>query len=133
MLSFILRRMGVMALTMLCLTIVVFFLVNLDPNLRKLSISQTNMRATDAQIESWLVNNGYRDPFVERYAAWLGVWPKQPNIDKETGEAVSRFRFCDDPAESTFSGVLQGDFGCSPNSRKKLGISFFRLFRRPAG
>ncbi|WP_419904345.1 ABC transporter permease [Kiloniella sp.] len=120
MFTFILRRTGVMALTMLCLTVVVFFLVNLDPNLRKLSISQTNMRASDAQIESWLVINGYRDPFIERYGAWLGVWPKQPNIDKETGLAVSKFKYCDDPTEPTFTGVIQGDFGCSTKFKKKV-------------
>ncbi|TIU44191.1 MAG: ABC transporter permease, partial [Mesorhizobium sp.] len=38
MLSFILRRLGTMALTMLCLTLVVFFLINLNPNLKKLAI-----------------------------------------------------------------------------------------------
>ena len=41
MLAFILRRLGTMLLTMLCLTLVVFFLVNLEPNLKKLAISQT--------------------------------------------------------------------------------------------
>ncbi|MEH6632988.1 MAG: ABC transporter permease [Halopseudomonas aestusnigri] len=120
MFTFILRRMGVMALTMLCLTVVVFSLVNLDPNLRKLSISQTNMRASDAEIESWLEINGYRDPFFERYAAWLGAWQKQPNVDKETGLAVSRFNYCDDPSKPTFSGVIQGDFGCSTKFKKKV-------------
>jgi len=124
-LAFILRRMGVMVLTMLCLTIIVFFMVNLEPNLRKLSISQTNMRATDTQIESWLVKNGYRDNFFLRYGAWLGVYPKQPNIDAETGEAVSRFRFCDDPAEARFSGVLQGDFGCSTKFKTKVEDKLF--------
>ena len=113
MISFIIRRLGIMALTMLCLTLVVFFLVNLEPNLRKLSISQTNMRATDAQIESWLVNNGYRDNFFVQYGRWLGVVQKQPRIDPETGEATPRFRFCDEPSEPVYSGVLQGDFGCS--------------------
>ena len=43
-----------MLLTMFCLTLVVFFLVNLDPNLKKLAISQTEMRATAEQLESWL-------------------------------------------------------------------------------
>lgn len=121
MLSFVTRRIGVMLLTMLCLTMIVFFMVNLDPNLRKLSISQTNMRATDAQIESWLVNNGYRDNFFLRYGAWLGVYPKQPNTNAETGEITSRFAFCDEPAEARFSGVLQGDFGCS--TRFKVPVS----------
>jgi peptide/nickel transport system permease protein len=46
--SFLLRRLGVMALTMLCLTLIVFYLVNLEPNLKKLAISQTEMHATSA-------------------------------------------------------------------------------------
>ena len=125
MLSFVLKRLGIMLLTMLCLTMIVFFLVNLDPNLRKLSISQTNMRATDAQIESWLVRNGYRDNFFARYGAWLGVWPKKPNINPETGQAESRFRFCDDPAEARLSGVLQGDFGCSTKFKTKVENRLF--------
>ena len=45
--SFLARRLGVMLLTMLCLTLIVFYLVNLEPNLRKLAISQTEMHATD--------------------------------------------------------------------------------------
>ena len=39
--SFLARRLGAMLLTMLCLTLVVFYLVNLEPNLRKVAISQT--------------------------------------------------------------------------------------------
>jgi len=124
-LSFILRRVGVMLVTMLCLTMVVFFLVNLEPNLRKLSISQTNMRATDQQIESWLVRNGYRDNFFLRYGAWLGVYPKQPNIDPQTGEAIPRFRYCDEPARARLSGILQGDFGCSTNFKTTVGEKLF--------
>ncbi|QKV19686.1 ABC transporter permease [Oricola thermophila] len=125
MLSFILRRFGTMILTMLCLTMVVFFLVNLEPNLRKLSISQTNMRATDEQIESWLVKNGYRDNFLLRYGAWLGVYPKRPNVDPETGEAVPRFRYCDEPAEVRYSGVIQGDFGCSTKFKTTVSRKLF--------
>ncbi|MEO1700541.1 MAG: ABC transporter permease [Pseudomonadota bacterium] len=121
MLNFLARRLGVMILTMLALTMVVFFLVNLEPNLRKLSISQTNMRASDEQIESWLVNNGYRQNFFVRYGQWLGVVEKQPNINPKTGEAAPRFRFCDEPAEARYSGVIQGDFGCS--TRFKVPVS----------
>jgi peptide/nickel transport system permease protein len=87
MLKLVVTRLLVMILTMACLSMIVFYLVNLDPNLRKLSISQTNMRAADVQIESWLVKNGYREPFLSRYGQWLGVMPKQPNINKETGKA----------------------------------------------
>src|SRR5690606_41707199 len=69
--------LGTMALTMFCLTLVVFFMVNLEPNLRKLSISQLDMRSSDQDIEQWLVRNGYRDNFFVRYGRWLGVVEKQ--------------------------------------------------------
>jgi len=120
MLLFLARRLGVILLTMLCLTLIVFYLVNLGPNLKKLAISQTEMHASSEELESWLVKNGYRRPFIERYAMWLGVWPKQPNIDPATGVATPRFSFCDESATPTFSGVLQGDFGCSTKFRVKV-------------
>jgi peptide/nickel transport system permease protein len=69
---FILRRLGVMVLTMLCLTLIVFYMVNLDANLEKLAKTQGDMRMTDAEVESWLQENGYREPFFERYGEWLG-------------------------------------------------------------
>ena len=118
--SFLARRLGAMLLTMLCLTLVVFYLVNLEPNLRKLAISQTEMHASDQQLENWLARNGYRRPFLVRYAAWLGIWPKQPNIDPKTGVATPRFSFCDEPKAPRFSGVLQGDLGCSTKFRVKV-------------
>ena len=114
-----------MVLTMLCLTMVVFFMVNLEPNLRKLSISQLDMRSSDEHIESWLVKNGYRQNFFVRYGQWLGVWPKYPKIDAETGEASSRFSFCDEPAVTRFSGVIQGDFGCSTKFKTTVAAKLF--------
>lgn len=120
MLNFFIRRFAVMGLTMLCLTFVVFFFVNLEPNLRKLSISQTNMRATDEMVEGWLQRNGYRDNFFIQYGRWIGVVQKQPNINPETGEAESRFAYCDDPAVAQYSGVLQGDLGCSTSFKKSV-------------
>lgn len=120
MLTFIMRRLGVMALTMVCLTLVVFFLVNLDPNLRKLALSQMDMRATAAEQESWLVRNGYRDPFFIRYGQWIGVVKRQPIINPETGAATARFSFCNDPTEPKFAGVLEGDFGCSTKFRTQV-------------
>ncbi|TIO48020.1 MAG: ABC transporter permease, partial [Mesorhizobium sp.] len=113
MFSFIARRIGTILLTMLCLTLVVFFLVNLEPNLKKLAISQTEMHTSAEQLESWLVNHGYRQNFFARYGQWLGVLPKQPITDPATGKVTQRFSFCNDPVEPKFSGVLQGDFGCS--------------------
>jgi peptide/nickel transport system permease protein len=113
MLSFFIRRLGVMLLTMLCLSFVVFFFVNLDPNLHKMAVFQTEVHTSDADLENWLQRNGYRDNFFVRYARWIGLAPKQPNIDAKTGQAVPRFRYCDDVAEPRLSGVIEGDFGCS--------------------
>ncbi len=72
MLAFIARRLGVMLATMLALTFIVFTLVNLEPNLRKLALEQNNNRMTSEQIDSWLEKNGYRRPLVVRYGEWLG-------------------------------------------------------------
>jgi peptide/nickel transport system permease protein len=117
---FLARRLGVMLLTMLCLTLIVFYLVNLQPNLRKLAISQTEMHATDQELEGWLTKNGYRRPFFVRYATWLGVWPKEPAHDPATGAAISRFSWCDEPTAPRLSGVLEGDLGCSTKFKVKV-------------
>ncbi|WP_139788960.1 ABC transporter permease [Manganibacter manganicus] len=124
MLSFIARRLGVMLLTMICLTFVVFYLVNLEPNLKKLALTQTNSRATQEQIDSWLQRYGYRDPFLLRYAEWMGLWPKQPAVDAQ-GKAIPRFSYCGDTVTPRLSGVLQGDFGCSTKFRTTVGKKLF--------
>lgn len=124
MLAFVVRRLGTMALTMLCLTLVVFFMVNLEPNLRKLSISQLDMRSSDEHIESWLQRNGYRDNFFVRYGRWLGVVRKQPNVNAE-GEPVPRFSYCNEPAEPYYGGILQGDFGCSTKFKTTVAEKLF--------
>ena len=59
---FILRRLGVMLLTALCLTFIVFWLTNLYPNLEKLAKNQGNARMQDSQVATWLSNRGYRSP-----------------------------------------------------------------------
>ncbi|MBI1385532.1 MAG: ABC transporter permease subunit [Rhizobiales bacterium] len=125
-----------MALTMLLLSMVVFFFVNLEPNLKKLATFQTEMRASEAEKDSWLERNGYRDNFFVRYGRWIGIVQKQPAIDPASGQAVPRFRYCNEPGEPTYSGILQGDFGCStafrttvnsrmPEALKATGILMF--------
>ncbi|WP_071675431.1 ABC transporter permease [Nioella nitratireducens] len=111
---FILRRIGVMLLTAFCLTLVVFFLTNLAPNLEKLAKTQGNARMTDAEVTQWLENRGYTRPLLVRYGEWLGVvpgWTRTDAADTVTGR-------CIDPGMSaeeapTFCGVLQGDLGFS--------------------
>ncbi len=113
MFQFLLRRLGVMLLTMVCLSLVVFFFVNLEPNLKKLAIFQTETRATEQELDRWLERNGYRDNFFVRYGRWIGLAQKQPVLDPSTGAVVPRFRYCDEKTVPVYSGVLQGDFGCS--------------------
>ncbi len=108
-------------LTMLCLTLIVFYLVNLEPNLKKLAISQTEMHASSEELESWLVKNGYRRPFLERYAAWLGrlaeAAQRRPR-DRRRHAALLLLRRSRRRRRSP--GVLEGDFGCSTKFKVKV-------------
>lgn len=71
MIIYILRRLTIMALTMLCLTMIVFYLVNLEPNLKKLALEQANNRMNEEQVEQWLDKNGYNRPLLQRYWLWM--------------------------------------------------------------
>ncbi|WP_298432730.1 ABC transporter permease [uncultured Jannaschia sp.] len=111
---FILRRVGVMLLTALCLTFVVFLLTNLEPNLEKLAKNQANNRMTDEQVESWLGNRGYLDATPIKYARWLGLAPAYTR--EEGGEVV--YSRCARPGVAAdeapaFCGILQGNWGFS--------------------
>jgi len=118
---FILRRLGVMILTALCLTFVVFFLTNLGPNLEKLAKTQGNSRMSDAEVSQWLENRGYTRPLLVRYGEWLGVapgWTREAADGEITGRCID---FGMDPADApTFCGVLQGDFGFSTVSDNEV-------------
>lgn len=114
MISFLIRRSGVMVLTALCLTFIVFFLTNLEPNLEKLTKSEGNMRMTDVQVQSWLEKNGYRQPLIKRYGEWLGVSPGWTNTDDEgktNGRCIRRAEDPENPAK--YCGLLQGEWGFS--------------------
>ncbi|MEM1363275.1 MAG: ABC transporter permease [Pseudomonadota bacterium] len=118
---FILRRIGVMLLTSLCLTLIVFFLTNLGPNLEKLAKTQGNARMTDAEVTSWLEKNGYDQPMLIRYGEWLGIlpgWTKTAEDGTATGRCITR----DIPAEEAprYCGVLQLDFGYSTVFREEV-------------
>ena len=111
---FILRRVGVMIITALCLTFIVFTLTNLYPNLEKLAKSEGNFRMSDEQVESWLGKNGYLDPMPLKFGQWLGVVPGWTYTEED---GIERGRCIDpgmDPADApTFCGILQGDWGFS--------------------
>ena len=119
---FILRRLGVMILTALALTFIVFFLTNLYPNLEKLAKSQGNFRMTDEQVDTWLGNRGYLQPTVSKYGQWLGVMPGWV-INGTDGTTRARCALPGQPAEEAarFCGILQGNWGFSSVFKEGVG------------
>ena len=72
MILFIFKRLFVIALTLLCLSFIVFSLVTIEPNLKKLALNQANMRMEEEAVQSWLEKNGYKRPLLVQYTEWLG-------------------------------------------------------------
>ena len=119
---FILKRLGVMILTALVLTFVVFLLTNLYPNLEKLAKSEGTQRMTDAQVQSWLEDRGYLQPSIIRYGEWLGVLASYRGTDS-SGNPVGRCikgGLSGDEAPR-YCGLLQGDFGTSTVFNEPVG------------
>ena len=121
MLKFVARRLGVMVLTALALTFVVFYLTNLPPNLEKLARTEGSVRMNDQAVADWIVDNGHGGSVVARYAQWLGVAPGWKLTDEK---GVTRGRCIQngaDPATAaTYCGVLQGEWGFSTVFKKPV-------------
>ena len=120
---FILRRSGVMLLTALCLTFIVFFLTNLYPNLEKLAKTQGNFRMSDEAVASWLDANGYGGTMVSKYGQWLGVLPGWTRETETgiTGRCITGAVSAEQAAEApTFCGILQGDWGYSTRFKDEV-------------
>lgn len=111
---FILRRLGVMILTALCLTFIVFWLTNLTPNLEKLAKTQGNFRMSDEAVTSYLTNRGYTQSLPVKYGEWLGVLPGYV-IEGSDGTTRARCASSDVAVEDAprFCGILQGEWGFS--------------------
>ncbi|MGR3501298.1 ABC transporter permease [Pseudaestuariivita sp.] len=133
---FILRRAGVMLLTALCLTFIVFFMTNLYPNLEKLAKTQGNFRMTEEEVISYLEPRGYTQPVLIKYAEWLGVKPAFQG-EAADGRPLGR---CVRPGMEpedipSFCGVLQGDWGYSTQFKepvtdivwKRLGLTGYLM------
>tara|TARA_R110000823_G_scaffold33775_3_gene94533 strand:- start:457 stop:1542 length:1086 start_codon:yes stop_codon:yes gene_type:complete len=119
---FILRRLGVILLTALCLTFIVFWLTNLYPNLEKLAKTQGNFRMSDEAVTSYLGNRGYLEPTPVKFGQWLGVVPGWVTETKD-GKVFGRcFQDGTPVAERPkFCGILQGDWGYSTVFREDVG------------
>ena len=130
---FILRRLGVMILTALCLTFIVFFLTNLYPNLEKLAKNQGNFRMSEEEVASYLEPRGYLDPMPVKFGRWLGVvpgWVTEGTDSSGNPRITGRCFMPNAPEEDrrTFCGVLQGDWGFSTVFKEDVsGIVGVRL------
>ena len=112
---FILRRLGVMLLTALCLTFIVFWLTNLYPNLEKLAKTQGNFRMSDEAVASYLGDRGYLQPLPVKFGQWLGVLPGYVTEAEDPAETFGRCFLPGTPEAErpTRCGILQGDWGFS--------------------
>ena len=121
MLMFILRRLGVMILTALALTFIVFYLTNLPPNLEKLAKSEASVRMSDDQVVSWIENNGFNTPVATRYGQWLGVlpgWVKTMDDGEVRGRCIAKGS--DAALAPRFCGLVQGTWGTSTVFKKPV-------------
>jgi peptide/nickel transport system permease protein len=95
MIKFLLRRIGTMAVTLLVISALVFFIIKLPPgDFLTNQISELRAQgeaAAAAKAEFLIKQYGLDRPVWEQYLVWLGVWPG-PN---------------------GFAGMLQGDWGWS--------------------
>lgn len=119
---FILRRLGVMILTALCLTFIVFWLTNLYPNLEKLAKTQGNFRMSDEAVSSYLGDRGYLQPMPVKFGQWLGVMPGWVT-EKDDGKTFGRCFSESTPADERPNrcGILQGDWGFSTVFKDEVG------------
>lgn len=121
MLKFLLRRFGLLILTAICLTFLVFFLTNLPPKLETLARTEASSRMTEDEVQSWIDRNGYGSPTVVRYGEWLGVVPGWTNTEADgtlRGRCVDRAE--DKENAPRYCGLLQGDWGFSTVFKKPV-------------
>jgi peptide/nickel transport system permease protein len=91
MLTFIARRLGVMALTMLTVSLLVFLVMEL--NINDVAAKVLGQFSTADQRHAWLLHNGYLDPLPLRYARWLwgfvtGRWGLSTYYHAEVRELI---------------------------------------------
>lgn len=118
---FILRRLGVMVLTAICLTFIVFWLTNLYPKLEVLAKTQGNFRMSDEAVISYLGNRGYTQALPVKYGQWLGVVPGYI-IEGSDGEIRSKCERNSPPTDETptFCGIIQGNWGFSTVAKEDV-------------
>lgn len=112
--SLILSRLGLMLLLAIGVTIIVFFMTNLQPSLEKLARSEGSSRMSNEDVVIWLETRGYNRSMLVKYGEWLGFMPGYSYVDGE-GNEQGRCRSVATESEvvPTYCGVLQGYWGQS--------------------
>lgn len=137
MLKFLGRRIITMIISAFCITMVVFYLTNLPPNLEKIAKSEAGARISDEEVASWLEKNGHSQPYLKRYGEWVGLAPGWVRTDEDgviTGRCITKG--VDPQNAPRYCGVLQGNWGQSnvfkaPVSdiiAKRLSITGYLMF-----
>ncbi len=121
MLMFVVRRLGLMILTALALTFIVFFLTNLRPNLEKLARTEGSVRMSEEAVDQWIIQNGHGGSVFVRYGEWMGLMPGWVLTD-EKGTVRGRCITAANTPETAprYCGVLQGDWGFSTFFKKPV-------------
>jgi peptide/nickel transport system permease protein len=122
---FLARRFGVLLLSAVALSLLVFVLTNMEARLGTLARTEGSVRMTDAEVASWLARNGYDRPLLVRYGEWLGLAPGWVRTDPEgrpRGRCIDRaVRAGADPAAAPrFCGIAQGYWGWSTRFRAEV-------------
>ena len=69
MLVFIAKRLGLMVLTMVAVSILLFLLLEIDPE--SVAINVLGPYSSEEQRQIWLEQHGYFEPLLTRYGQWL--------------------------------------------------------------
>ena len=100
MLSYTVRRILIMIPTLLVISFVTFSIIKLPPGdfltNQIAELQSQGDKAALERVEFLRRQYGLDKSFIEQYAVWIGIWPK--NVGSE---------------QRSFSGLLQGDWGWS--------------------
>lgn len=116
MVVFVLRRVGIILLTALTLSFIVFALTNLPSSLGKLAKAEGSVRMSDEEVGRWLEENGFGGSMVWRYGEWLGLAPGWVHTDNEgvtRGRCIEAAKIESSEEVATYCGILQGYWGFS--------------------
>lgn len=106
------RRLGVIILSAISFTFIMFWLTNLYPKLELLAKTQGKFRMSDEAVLSYLGNRGYLQALPVKNEQWLGLVSGYV-IEGSDGEVRAKCERNSVPTVETpdFCGIIQGKWG----------------------